>query len=487
MEYVTEPMKTSALLLLPLIVLGATSTPDPNQVAAAARQAPAEFAADAMIRLASSTKLDTRARVKLLTEAFERAAKAQHPLRMRGSITRPGSSGGFLERAYLQELAALSLRLRAVHALLPLDSAKASKLFLSIPKPTVPSVHCEDNVVYNVDLYYEGLGAVAKLGHHNVAKLLKGRVRGIASPAQIAPVARLLLGAGLNDADLQSFTGSLAANLGEIGADDRAFTYYAAAAGPAIADLVEELKRRHLSPLPLAEAYRRYLVNHLSAERCADGYLIFNGPMTVHLATGQPTEALGWGAATLFAEKILLPPLTPLTEQETTPKSLEGFAAGVKTCQDAKCQHVNDLVRGLAFTPDGTPLLDSERDTDAWRTSLEAALAALEAWQPGKGEADDVFREKTWVYNNLYAMSHTRERQLVVRSWLEYLKQSRATASDRAQWLLPVSALIGRSAMDPGNRAMAELLAASGDPVIALYLQVEALAPRAPEKILPLL
>jgi hypothetical protein len=480
-------MKTTALILLPLVVLGATSTPDPKAVAALARQAPAEFAADAMIRLASNAKLDTRARVKLLTEAFARATEAQRPLRMRGSITRPGSSGGFLERAYALEIDALSLRLRAVHDMLPLDEAKASKLFLSIPRPELPSVHCEQNVVYDVDLYYEGLGAIAKIGHRNVAKLLKDRVRGIASPAQIAPVARLLLGAGLNDADLQSFTGSLAASLGGIGGDDRAFTYFAASTGPAIADLVGELKRRHLSPLPLAEAYRRYLVNHLSGERCADGYLIFNGPLTVYLATGQPSETLGSGAAALFAEKILLPPLTPLTEQETTPKKLEGFAAGTKTCQDAQCQHFVDIERELAFTPDGTPLLDSQRDTDAWHASLVAALATLKAWQPGKGEADDVFREKTWAYNNLYAMSHSRERQLVVGSWLEYLKQSRASASDRAQWLLPVCALIGRSAIDPGNREMAELLRASDDPVIALYLQVEALAPRTPDKILGLL
>lgn len=487
MEYVTEPMKTSALFLLPLVALAAASTPDPNAVAALARQAPAEFAADALIRVASSAKLDTRARVKLLTEAFERAAEAQHPLRMRGSITRPGSSGGFLERAYQQEIDALSLRLRAVHDMLPLDSGKASKLFFGIPRPTVPSVRCEDSVVYNVDLYYEGLDAIAKLGHHNVAKLLKERVRGVTSPAQIAPVARLLTSVGLNDADLRSFTGSLASSLGEIGADDRPFTYYAAATGPAIAGLVEELKRRHLSPLPLAEAYRRYLVNHLSGERCADGYLVFNGPMTLNLTTGQPTETLGWGAAAMFAEKILVPPLAPLTEQETTPKSLEGFAAGANTCQDATCQHVNELLRNLAFSSEGTPLIDSQRDTDAWRASLQAALAALEAWQPGKGETDQVFRDKTWAYNNLYAMSHARDRQLVLHSWLDYLKQSRAALSDRAQWFLPVSALIGRSAMDPGNRGMAELLRATGDPVIELYVQVEALAPRSPATILPML
>src|ERR1035438_7568231 len=81
-------------------------------------------------------------------------------------------------------------------------------------------------------------------------------------------------------------------------------------------------------------------------------------------------------------------------------------------------------------------------------------------WQPGhpaKGQADEVFREKPWVYNNLYAMSPGASRESVLRSWLSYLKQSRATVSDRAQWFVPVNALIGRVALDPGNTKLAEI------------------------------
>jgi hypothetical protein len=480
-------MKTPVLFLFPLFLLGATSSSDSSTVYVLARKAPPEFAADAMIRLASNEKLDSRTRVKWLTEAFHRAAGAQHPLKLRASITRGGGTGGFLERAYQQDLDTLSLRLRVVQQMLPLDSAKATKLFLEIARPAVPPVRCEEIVVYDVGRYYEGLGEISKIGNRDVAKLLKNRVGGITSPAQIAPVARLLAHAALKDADLEAFTLSLAASLREMSGDDRSFTYYASATGPAILDLVEELKRRHLSPLPLAEAYRLYLVHHLAGDRCTDDYLINTGPMTLNLMTGQPSEVLGWNASIFFQEKILLPPLKPLSEQETTPHALEGVTASANSCQDAPCQNVNQLARDLAFGPDGTPLLESQHNTDAWGAGLGSTLATLQAWQPANGQADEVFREKTWVYNNLYAMSLGANRESVMRSWLNFLKQSRATVSDRAQWFLPVNALIGRVALDPGSTKLAELLRAQDDPAIALYVRLEPLAPRGADKVLPLL
>jgi len=480
-------MKTPALLLLPLVLLGATGAPDRAAVAAMARKAPPEFAADALIRLASDEKLDSRTRVKWLSEAFRRAAAAEHPLKLRASITRSGGAGGFLERAYQQDLDAVSLRLRAIQQMLPLDSGKATKLFLAMAAPAVPGVRCEDIVVYDVARYYEALGAIVKAGHLDPAKALRGRV-GVTSPAQIAPVARLLKEAGLGDSDLESFTQLLAGSLRDMSGDDRSFTYYAAQTGPAILDLVEVLKGRKLPPLPLVEAYRLYLVHHLSGDRCADDELINRDPsITVNLMTGRVTDVLGLNAAGFFAEKMLLPPLKPLAEQETTPHSLDGYAAGAQTCRDAVCQDITRREHDLAFDADGQPLSEAEHDTDQWRAKLESTLKAMDDWQPAGGNADEVFREKTWAYNNLYAMSSGAGRDSVTRSWLNHLKQSRTTVSDRAQWLLPVSTLIGRSALDPSNKKLAEQLRAAGDPVIGLYVQVERLAPRKLEQIFALL
>ena len=481
-------MKTPALLLLPVVLLGAAGAPDPVAVAAMARKAAPEFAADALIRLAADQKLDSRARIKLLSEAFRLAATAQHPLKLRASITRGGGAGGFLERAYQLDLDALSLRLRAVQQMLPLDRAKATKLFLSMAAPAVPPVRCEDIVVYDVAQYYDALGTIAKAGHLNAAKVLKGRAGGVSSPAQIAPVARLLKEAELKDSDLENFTQLLAGSLREMSGDDRSFTYYAAQTGPAILDLMEELKRRHLAPLPLTEAYRLYLVHHLSGDRCADDELINRDPsITINLMTGRVTDVLGLNAAAFFAEKMLLPPLKALSEQETTPHSLDGYAAGVQSCQDPACQGITRREHELAFDAEGQPLAESDHNTVAWRANLESTLKAMEEWQPGDGNVDEVFREKTWVYNNLYAMSLGASRDSVTRSWLNYLAQNRTKVSDRTQWLLPVSALIGRSPLDPSNTRLAEQLRTTDDPVIGLYVQVEHLAPRRLEQILALL
>ena len=212
----------------------------------------------------------------------------------------------------------------------------------------------------------------------------------------------------------------------------------------------------------MAEAYRLYLVHHLTGDHCADGHLIYNGPATIQLGSGQPTEVLGWSASVFFEEKILMPPLKPLSEQETTPHSLEGFAAGVNTCQDSQCQEINGLARDLAFSPEGQPLLQAEHDTDKWRAGLQATLTALDAWQPGNGQADEVFREKTWLYNNLFGMTAGASRENVLRSWLNYLKQSRATVSDRAQWFLPVNAVIGPRGAGPGQQEADLTAAAAG-------------------------
>src|ERR1019366_7638529 len=115
----------------------------PNEVASVvdmARHVPGEFGADALIRLASIDKLDKASRVDLLEEAFRRAGDAQQPFKQQPSIVLPEGPGGFLQRAFQQGLDGLSLRLRAVAAMLPLDPSKARSLFLEIPPLKIPKV-----------------------------------------------------------------------------------------------------------------------------------------------------------------------------------------------------------------------------------------------------------------------------------------------------------------------------------------------------------
>jgi hypothetical protein len=80
------------------------------------------------------------------------------------------------------------------------------------------------------------------------------------------------------------------------------------------------------------------------------------------------------------------------------------------------------------------------------------------------------------------------DRELVLRSMLDYLKQNRFQQESRIEWFLPVNALIGRMAMDSaGMGRLTDELGKVDDPTIALYANLERVAPRTPDRILPLL
>ncbi|MGA2150447.1 MAG: hypothetical protein ABSH49_36470, partial [Bryobacteraceae bacterium] len=137
-------LRTAFLLTLlsPFVAPAAGPAPDIASILDQARKAPGEFAADSLIRLASLDSLDKPKRIALLEEAFGRAGEAKQALKRRVAITRVAGPARFLARAYNQDLDALSLRLRVIEALLPLDARKARELALKIPPPQVPKTAC---------------------------------------------------------------------------------------------------------------------------------------------------------------------------------------------------------------------------------------------------------------------------------------------------------------------------------------------------------
>jgi hypothetical protein len=193
-----------------------------------ARAAPAEFAADALIRFAGSDKAAPGQKRALLEEAFRRASGAQQPLKRRASL-RAGSAL-FAERAYSQDLDANTLQCRAVRALLPLDRAKARELFRQIPVPQVTKVSCDEAMVYDVSAWYATAAEILKTGFAGEDKdepfqFAAECLRGLRSPLQIGPAARLLAGAPLERDHFQALVVSFATALKELSGDDRSFAF----------------------------------------------------------------------------------------------------------------------------------------------------------------------------------------------------------------------------------------------------------------------
>ena len=487
-------MKIPGVFIVPLLCSAAAAPPAVEAVINTARAAPGEFAADAMIRIAALDSVDKDRKIGLLTEAFQRASEAQEPYRRRSGITRVQGSAGYFNRAYDQDLDQLTLRLRIVEALLPLDKEKSRDLFLQIPPIQLPKLSCSDFLVYDVDRYYAVLGRIAKesfpaklVEKGEPFRLMLQQAGSISAPAQVIPMANAVLQSSSKDGDLQALVSAYAGALGKISGDDRSFTF-ARSTGTAILALVDELKGRKLSPLPLLEAYRLYLVSNLSATRCADDELMFNAPQSFGLATGAPVIVAD--AANFFNQALRVPPLQFIQEAETQATKVEGAAEGLRSCEDTDCQGVAKQYRDLMFRSSGMAYSPDDRKGGEWQAQLQDFLSAMASWkESSRATQSQYFRNKCGIYIDLMGLTPTLENQeTVARALLDFVERSKFQSESRTQWFLPANALLGRAVLEPnGLGKLLPEFARAHDAVIALYAQLEKVAPRGPERVMPLL
>ena len=127
-----------------------------------ARGLPAEFAADALIRVSASPALTPALQRDLLDEAFMRAY-ATPDVSRRSSMTslQPESRQSARQFAYDSGLTRLTLQARAAQRLAVVDKAHARELFEWIDVNFAPAT-CEDPLVPAVDEYYSTLSLLAR-------------------------------------------------------------------------------------------------------------------------------------------------------------------------------------------------------------------------------------------------------------------------------------------------------------------------------------
>ncbi len=442
-----------------------------------------EFSSEALIRIAGARELAPARRMELLELAFDRAGAAREPYKRRPIGLRVQAASGYAGKVYLQDMDALSLRLRAVEAMLPLDAGRARALFGRIPPIVLPRLKCQDAYVYDVSRFYDVL---AELTGPEPGKLLE-RYAAVTAPEQAGPMARLIAASGLPDAEFSAVLSVYSKALGRIEASDRAFSS-ARLLGRDIQALAAECARRKIPALGLLENYRVYLVIHLSSERCADDETL--GGVAVFMSTPTAADLDAVDMANFFNKNLRQDPLKPIEESDSTPTRLEGTAAMPRLCESAGCRAFAAEYKKLLLGANGQPVPAAARETTEWATQLRAALSSLPAWKPETGEDPGFqFLEKASAYSQLVGIAPAGEtRDLVLHGLLDFLEKNPLRDSRPAEWFLPVNALIGRTTLDPAGLAgIAEAMRKSPDPVIALFAGLEQAAPRSPDRILPLL
>ncbi|MBM3769371.1 MAG: hypothetical protein FJW32_28670, partial [Acidobacteria bacterium] len=230
------------------------------------RGLPPEYRADLALRLAESGRLDKHKdwKAEVIEEAFEAAAQAFDPFPLKGGWHTD-------QRSYVTaadtKLDRLSLRMRAVTAMMNVDKPRATAMFLRAPLEPLPALDCKSPLTPRLNPYYETMALVfekgftpeqRKRGEHTT--LLESAVAGLQSALQIEPVGEMVL-----KLQSQPLLDALGEKLKQIERSPRTF----AVVQDSPINLAYKARNSKLGLLPYVKGLHAYLIDSVPAPQCA--------------------------------------------------------------------------------------------------------------------------------------------------------------------------------------------------------------------------
>lgn len=452
-----------------------------------ARNAPPEFAADALLRIAQSDRIKQSAwKRELLEEAFRWGAHSSSPIRRRalaGSLT--DTRSGYLAKALDLNLDALSLQCRAVKAMLSVDRGKARELFGEIRIHQLPPLNCEEPLVYDFSDFHETLREIVQSGFTAKEKSLNDHIHfaesflmDLFSPTQVAPAADAIASLSLSPPQLEVLLRAFTLGVARVSPDDRSFSYSMRGNSVVkeVGRLINTSKKQGVLVDELLRVFRAYLVKNLTGPRCADTSLAKE-------QQSRELQSIEYFNQDLRSRASGVSTVLPILVEETRPERTEGAAQEYRYWQTAPAKQLLSEYKKLRFTSKGELRGDAEKQESEWQLQLGEFLNALADWDTEESKYEvDHFHQKCVLYFGLLEIlprGHTR--QHVVSSYVEFLGDSDVQRSSPVGWFLHVHNLINSMTSSEGeDRAvLVDALRTSSDPVLHLYGELEKALPQA--------
>jgi hypothetical protein len=360
-----------------------------------ARALPPEFAADALLRLAAASEVGPQARQDLLLEAFETASRSRYSVRERGL---PGyevdTPDGYLAQAFELGLDELSLKSRAVAALVKIDQPEAMRLFERTQAIRIPHSACGLRLVTDPRAFYELPRVLTKAFTAKQRKdgddvLLLTRVIYTAHSMAQAPFISALVTefAPEDRGQLQVLVGAVAASLEQMDRDDLIFRVYYSDLSRNVFRLADLCAQRKISNVSLLTALRSAIVRQLSGDRCQ----LLN-------ALSDPARFVAGFRA---VSAILFPPnsdLRAISVDDLKPASVQAPPDSEETFfRSARSGGLLMDFRALRTERKGADYNEAE-----WGQHLDLFLSALQSWGPADEPSERTyFHEKSVLYEGL--------------------------------------------------------------------------------------
>lgn len=443
-----------------------TVDPTTQAIAEAAFSVPPEFGADVILQLATSPRIhDPAVKSALLEKAFDLAGEVQEPVKLSSVTRQVDSRSGSLARAYSMDLDQLSLKARVVQAMLILNPVKARSLAERIQLPKLQPLDCNSPLVYDLHLFYATMARVGRQGFTPQEKakgaeviFLTPYVTSFQSHAQVAPVADMLLTAGLPPADMEQLSNLFAGALAQLGGDPRSF----AASVDSTRAIRNLLGARGVMSSAILTALRGYLVSNYSDERC-----------------GEIADPLMPNAVRFFNEHyaalLIGFELSPIDQNEIAKFRAGPSAAVLPYWQSGEAAQLLQEVRQLRFGGGDSVLNVSDRTTSEWTTKEVDFLSHLDGWGAGSEPSEtDFFDEKSILYQSLInVLPAESERSEVLARYANFLELTSGQTADPIEWFYPVHLLLTRCAEAHNCSPVINAFVNSRDPILNLYGKLE--------------
>jgi hypothetical protein len=369
------------------------------------RSAPAEFGADALLRLVESGKIpDAAARRELVEEAFRLAVSAKAPLRKRAIPNSTyDTSAGPLMQAFDLKLDTLSLQSRAVSDMMQINPAAARKLLQEMPPPVFEALSCDDPFYYDVADFYQALGAVVNGGFNAEERakdehinFLLGYTGQIANPAQLYPLARVIQSAGVNNAQREILWAKFNAMLPNLAVDDRSMSALTGAAPEGLDFILTAMKQR---------------------------------------SSGCKNDAQPQPPGTVIAANAG----QSGSSADATPKLDRWW-------QSPEAKRMLDDGRKLRYSDDGRVLTLVDRSTEQWQQRLADYLSALGSWTASSEKSEaDYYNEKCSVYIALVELiPQGSQREKMLGAFFDFIASSPLQQESPVEWYNQAAFMLDR-------------------------------------------
>ena len=433
--------------------------------------APPEVSADVSLRIANSKLIDNKPKkIELLESAFARSSEVQKKLKLRLTEGITDTPSGYLSAAYDLKLDALSLKLRVVQAMLPLDAQRARVMFSEIPKVKLPALTCNESLGYDLSDFYGTLRQIQQQSFSSEEKLQKkdlifiqSYVGDLVSPAQVGPVLRLITDSDFSPEDLALLTDNLSSALKKIPDDPRSFALSMKQDGVpnAFTRLIDTLNKKTVPTEELLKSFRSYLTRKLSSAQCSD----------VTPKPGQQTKSQRYIE---YLNKLFT---NPIGDDEIKPARVDSAAVVAQFWSSTESKKLLMGAKALRFGTKQSPLTLEERSDSEWQQNMVQLLADLENWEGTREPSESVFfHEKCNLFGALFQLAPDGTlRSRVLLSFANYLRSASVQQENRIGWLLHANDIRNKIRTLAGNERLKALdvLRNSGNESLQLYAELD--------------